>query len=70
MEIGDILTIGGRELRVSGLDPTSADPRLLYLEDVRTGQKIAVSLEEISRSAGQGAPIRYLVHREKSEPAD
>jgi hypothetical protein len=69
MEIGDIVTIGGRQLRVSGVDPTSVDPRLLYLEDARTGARIAVALGELTRSASQSDPLRYLVEQ-KTQPAD
>jgi hypothetical protein len=44
MDIGDIVIYGGRRFSVRGFDPAGVEPRFVYIQDVKTGETIPVSL--------------------------
>ena len=47
MEIGDDVTYQGRPCVLRGLDPMSVDDRRALLEDVATGERFWVPLDEL-----------------------
>ena len=51
MEIGTVVTFRGRPWYVRGLDPHGVTPRYVYLEDARTGRRIAVRRERLTAPA-------------------
>jgi hypothetical protein len=48
MKIGELVTYEGRSYVLRGLDPMSVPNRRAELEDAETGERIAVSLDEVS----------------------
>jgi hypothetical protein len=50
MRIGDEVTIGGRLYVVRGFDPMSVPERRVDLEDVETGERVRVPLDELERA--------------------
>ena len=48
MKIGDIVTYQGRPYVLRGLEPMSVPDRRAELEDAETGERISVSLDEVS----------------------
>jgi hypothetical protein len=54
LRIGDGATLGGRVCVVRGFSPMSVEPKLLYLEDVETGERFDVPRDEgVSRRSGR-----------------
>jgi hypothetical protein len=51
MEIGDLLIFRGRSYVLRGLYPMSVDERRAQLEDVITGERCWVDLEELDEEA-------------------
>jgi hypothetical protein len=49
MDLGDIVRHRGHRFYLRGLDPIGAEPRYVYLEDVRTGESISVALEQVEK---------------------
>jgi hypothetical protein len=60
MDIGDTVIYGGTRFVVRGLDPAGVDPRCVYLEDVRTGDTVSITLEEPAPTP-RGDTVLYLV---------
>ncbi len=63
MEIGGVVTFRGRSWYVRGLDPHGVTPQYVYLEDARTGRRIAVRRERLTapeRPAGQPSPLHLV----------
>jgi hypothetical protein len=48
MDLGDIVSYGGRRYYLRGLDPIGAQPRYVYLEDVRTRESMSVAFERVA----------------------
>ena len=48
MKIGDRVTYGGRTCVLRGLDPMSVPDRRAHLEDVATGERLAVPLLDVT----------------------
>ena len=48
MKIGDLVTSEGRSYVLRGLEPMSVPNRRAELEDVATGERIVVPLDEVS----------------------
>ena len=48
MEIGGVVTYRGRPWYVRGFDPHGVTPQYVYLEDARTGRRIAVRRERLT----------------------
>jgi hypothetical protein len=65
MDIGDIVSYEGRHYFVRGFDPDGVEPRLVYLEDAKTGRTISVPFAELLRSALSATPL----HLVDDEPA-
>ena len=64
MDIGDIVMYGGKRLSVRGLDPVGAEPRLIYLRDVKTGEEISVPFAEPSDATPNRAGLRLVDQNE------
>jgi hypothetical protein len=45
MHRGDLVTFGGKHFYVCGVDPTGVNPRLVYLQNPKTGRRISVPVE-------------------------
>lgn len=54
-----------------GLDPFGVEPRFLYLEDLRTGEKVSVPMGAQVPPAGQGSPgrLRLVDEPESKRPS-
>jgi hypothetical protein len=48
MEIGDIVTYEGRSYVLRGLEPMSVPERRAELEDLDTGERLSLPLDEVS----------------------
>jgi hypothetical protein len=70
MDLGDIVTYGGRRFYVRGVDPVGVHPRYLYLEDVRTGKTVSVAFEHHPAGTGRSRSRLRLVRKraDKSSP--
>jgi hypothetical protein len=60
MDLGDIVIYGGQRFYVRGLDPLGVHPRQLYLENVRTGEKLSVAFEHQGATAKGPRVLRML----------
>lgn len=49
MQIGDLLTHNDRRYLLRGFDPQSAVPRLVYIEDLETGARVALPFDDLQR---------------------
>ena len=49
--LGEVVPIGDRLLVVRGVDPVSAQPRLVHLEDTRTAQRFELRLDDLEAGA-------------------
>lgn len=70
MQIGDTLTHGSREYVVRGFDPEGVSPRMIYLDDVVTGARKTVPIEQVSASAKHGQRRLRLVKKPKNPRRD
>ncbi len=53
--VGELVTVGGRVLRVRGFDPMSVENRQVELEDCKTGEHRKIAIAELvhgQRDAG------------------
>ena len=53
--VGELVTVGGRVLRVRGFDPMSVENRQVELEDCKTGEQRKIAIAELvhgERDAG------------------
>lgn len=66
MDIGDIVMYGGKRFSVQGLDPVGAEPRLIYLRDVKTGEAISVPFAEPSDATPGRAGLRLVDEQQLS----
>ncbi len=66
MNLGDIVIYGGQRFYVRGLDPAGARPRYLYLENVRTGERLSVAFGRARRSGEPSAGGLHVVHEPPS----
>ena len=48
MKIGDLVTYKGRSYVLRGLEPMSVPGRRAELEDLDTGERLTVALDEVS----------------------
>jgi hypothetical protein len=60
MQIGDLLTHDGRRYLLRGSDPQSVIPRLVYVEDVETGEQSALLFEEVSLPSTRRGGMRLV----------
>jgi len=51
MDIGDIAILGGKRFFIRGFDPADVVPRIVYLEETKTGRIVSLAFEELSRAA-------------------
>ena len=49
LTVGQLVSLGGRVLRVSGFDPMGVSSRQVELEDCKTGELCRVPLDELER---------------------
>jgi NMD protein affecting ribosome stability and mRNA decay len=47
IRVGDLVTYGGRVLRVRGISPMSASPRRVLLEDPDTGETLEAPIDDV-----------------------
>ncbi len=47
--VGQLVTVGGRVLRVRGFDPMSVENRQVELEDCKTGEQRKIAIAELIR---------------------
>ena len=50
MEIGTVVTYGGRSWYVRGLDPYGVTPQYVYLENVDSGRRLTVDVRKLETS--------------------
>jgi hypothetical protein len=55
MEIGHLVTYRGRVYVLRGLDPMSVDERRAHIEEVSTGDRLWVDLQELEEASQQCA---------------
>ena len=67
MDIGDSVIYGGKRFRVRGFDPVGVDPRLVYLEDAKTGRTISVPFESLSRAPKSGSALHLVDDDSRSD---
>ena len=67
MQIGDLLTHDGRRYLLRGFDPQSVIPRLVYVEDVETGEQSTLLFEEMSLSLTRRGGMLRLVRPSNEE---
>jgi len=63
MEIGGVVTYRGRPWYVRGFDPHGVTPQYVYLQDARTGRRIAVRRERLTgpaRPRGEPSPLHLV----------
>lgn len=60
MNIGDMVIYGGKRFSVRGFDPAGVEPRFVYIEDVKTGETISVSLPAPSAITPGSADLRLV----------
>jgi hypothetical protein len=60
MDIGDIVIYRGRRYRICGFDPAGVDPRLVYLENAKTGKTVSVVFGELTRARSSDGELRLV----------
>jgi hypothetical protein len=50
LTVGQLISLAGRLLRVSGFDPMGVSSRQVELEDCKTGELCRVPLDELERN--------------------
>jgi hypothetical protein len=60
MDIGDIVIHMGKRYRICGFDPAGVDPRLVYLENTKTGKTVSVVFDELVRGRSRDGELRLV----------
>jgi hypothetical protein len=69
VQIGEMLTLGGRRYAVRGFDPEGVSPRMIYLADVAKGTHRIVPFDELPSAGRRSRAALQLVDGHVSRAA-